>query len=790
MYTEACKLFREADEIFNNNFIDGEKFNDQYGLYNDYCPIKNGSKSCDNDYEKIGAIGGYIFMELSRNHNRINGNGSSSDGRYIEYFIIWMSHILHKISASHLQSVDQIYKNDLRKYIGNFNFWNLTENKKKLKNANIATMNMFYVLFKQICETIKAYQRPGIQAHEYVTKGVECNIIYDQLSKFVDQCGPYVEVLDHLKTIYNGLIETAVKEEIHGTHIFDQFKEFSSIDNTNVGSEFKSKQCKEVHKKLIKDPPSLIKNEIKKLKFIIKKKLQNTSKPDTPALMESQTQDDTALANLPSGLDILAISSEAEEEDDDDDDDGSVDGDAGGGDAAVGDAGGDDTVSDDSDDDGNSDYDSDGDDSNMGNTDDTTDPAMNQLQQNAPLQSNSQEKTQDSQKETPPVPEPQKQTQPEPQPQPAPPQPAPPQPAPSQPVPPQPEQQKGDQQKGDQQKGDQQKDGQQKDGQQKDGQQKDGQRTSDTSPKDPSSEQTDSGNMNFQNILSSVKNTFEQYGSSAYKTITNAGNILYEKASSTLENAYDKSKNFANNTINYVREKFNKALENDQSSKEKKPEPAPSLPEGTKQEPQDPQDPQDPKIPIPMPTDQKNDNPQVPHSTQNNGSTNSNQVNPSDPPPENPPQSSVSSSNKAPNIEIKSENHGAVVKENIPQLVKIKDIYRGYNRPKIVITVILMPIILLIMYKYLSSVWRKESERKKKMKKIINSIGGKRQVQIIINSSSQKKKTNKSINSIHRKKPQLLNIYKLMQADPVPFINLFFLLIFFVYKRKLNYLEL
>ncbi|CAD2099679.1 CIR protein PIR protein [Plasmodium vinckei lentum] len=778
MYTEACKLFREADEIFNNNFVDGGQFNDQYGLYNQYCPVKNGSKKCDNDYEKIGAIGGYIFMELNRNHTQIHGSDTSSSGRYIEYFIIWMSHILHKISAHHLQSVDQIYKNDLRKYIGNFNFWNLTQNKKKLKNANIATMNMFYVLFKQICETIKAYQRPGIQAHEYVTKGVECNIIYDQLSKFVDQCGPYVEVLDHLKTIYNGLIETAVKEEIHGTHIFDQFKEFSSIDNTNVGSEFKSKQCKEVHKKLIKDPPSLMKNEIKKLKSIIKKKLQNTSKPDTPALMESQTQDDTALANPPNGLDILAISSEAEEEDDDGDDDGSVDGDdtVGGdtvGDDTVGDdAAGDDTISDDSDDYGNSDDDSDGEDSNMGNTDDTTDPAMNQLQQKGSLQSNPQEKTQDSQKETPPapvpLPEPQKQTQP---------QPAPPQPAPSQP------EQKDDQQKGDQQKGDQQKGDQQKDDQQKDDQQKDGQRTSDTSPKDPSSDQTDSGNMNFQNILSSVKNTFEQYGSSAYKTITNAGNILYEKATSTLENAYDTSKNFASSTINYVRDKFNKALENDQSSKEKKPEPAPSLPEGTKQEPQEPQDPQ-------IPTDQKNDNPQVPHSTQNHGSTNSNQVNPSDPPPEKQPQPSDDQSNKAPNIEIKSENHGAVVKENIPQLVKIKDIYRGYNRPKIVITVILMPIILLIMYKYLSSVWRKESERKKKMKKIINSIGGKRQVQIIINSSSQKKKTNKSINSVHRKKPQLLNIYKLMQADPVPFINLFFLLIFFVYKRKLNYLEL
>ncbi|CAD2099481.1 PIR protein CIR protein [Plasmodium vinckei] len=106
------------------------------------------------------------------------------------------------------------------------------------------------------------------------------------------------------------------------------------------------------------------------------------------------------------------------------------------------------------------------------------------------------------------------------------------------------------------------------------------------------------------------------------------------------------------------------------------------------------------------------------------------------------------------------------------------------------VTLILIPIILLIVYKYLSSGWRKEIKRKKNMKKVINSIGGKRPVQIIINASSQKKKIIKSINSVYGKKSPLLNIYKLMQADPVPFINLFFLLIFFVYKRKHNSLEL
>ncbi|VEV58075.1 PIR protein CIR protein [Plasmodium vinckei vinckei] len=119
------------------------------------------------------------------------------------------------------------------------------------------------------------------------------------------------------------------------------------------------------------------------------------------------------------------------------------------------------------------------------------------------------------------------------------------------------------------------------------------------------------------------------------------------------------------------------------------------------------------------------------------------------------------------------------------------------------VILVLMPIILLIVYKYLSSGWRNELKGKKNMKKVINLFGvnktaktvinstdRKKQMQIIIKSSSRKKLTKKSINSVYWGKPPLLNIYKIMQADPVPFINLFFLLIFFVYKRKRDTIEL
>ncbi|CAD2106443.1 PIR protein CIR protein [Plasmodium vinckei brucechwatti] len=106
----------------------------------------------------------------------------------------------------------------------------------------------------------------------------------------------------------------------------------------------------------------------------------------------------------------------------------------------------------------------------------------------------------------------------------------------------------------------------------------------------------------------------------------------------------------------------------------------------------------------------------------------------------------------------------------------------------ILITIVLIPIILSIAYKYLSFGSSKKSE-KKNMKRVINFHDGNRKTKIIISSNDRNKDLKPVINSVGRKKDSLLNIYKLIRADPMPFINLFFLLIFFVYKRKRDIIE-
>ncbi|CAD2110621.1 PIR protein CIR protein [Plasmodium vinckei] len=799
MSEKACKLFRDADAMFNGKFVDGGKFNDNYSLYNDYCPQdKNGAKKCNTDYEKISAVGGYLFMELMRSNNM---NLHDDNDRYAQYFIIWISHKLHKIAINNIAFLNQSYEENLGKSVGNFNFWNLLHNQKKeLKNSNIAIMNMFYILFNQICETINKYQRPGIQPHEYTNPAMQCNIIYDELSKFVNHCGPYIGILDHLKTVFDDFISTANNENIHGDQALSQLINLSSIDKTNAGSSLKSKKCKQVHQKLIKNPPSLIKKEIKRLKSAINRNLQKASNPEPSTLIVPQTQEGTALTNHPSGLDILAIPSEGEDGDEEDDnadsgeEDDNADGDEEGGNADSGEE--DDNADGDEDDengddaestDGTGESDTQTDiNSGLGNSQDkhdtqgseqkgSTDGQLNQLTSSNPQIVNP-ESSGGGKENLNSVPE----------------------------------GSNGGLGNSGSGQGDTHKEPENSKSQQND---------QSVTQGDSLKQQEDSGSIGkLQNIFNSVQNKFESYRSSFYETSTNISKRLYENVSSTLENAYNGSITFGKTIITNLNEKIEKTISNlipsndkselhdpkkeppskdnlqnsptlDNNPSEPNPPilPPPKEPDPSALPSKEPDPPKlPPKDPDPPPLPSKEPGPE--NNQVHNGQPQCKKNN--EPTPQVINGGSQNSVDSMTSPVVKQEDPGTEVKGNKTPGIGDIHILKEYKKIGISIIVILIPITLAIMYKYLSSGWRKEMKRKKNMKKVINSIGGKRTVQIIIKSVDTKKMTNPIIKPIRGGKKSLLNIYKLMQADPVPFINLFFLLIFFVYKRKLNYLEL
>ncbi|CAD2102363.1 hypothetical protein YYG_02548 [Plasmodium vinckei petteri] len=278
----------------------------------------------------------------------------------------------------------------------------------------------------------------------------------------------------------------------------------------------------------------------------------------------------------------------------------------------------------------------------------------------------------------------------------------------------------------------------------------------------------------------------------------------YNQARDNLKTTYDQSNKYLNKLINDVIDQFNK---NNTPSKSNDKHPGPGSPMGGGNKPnQSPSNPP-PIIPPASPTIDPPSNPaQNPQPTTQIDPTPQKQPSPQPQPPQANPFTHKTTG-KAISQLVKSLSFN-------PNLKKTWNIFpttwngSGDCKPEIkfmnatlvcctseqcsltgiLITLVLIPIILSIAYKYLSFGLSKKSE-KKNMKKVINFHDGNRKTKIIISSCDKKKDLKPVINSVSGKKDSLLNIYKLIQADPMPFINLFFLLIFFVYKRKRDTIE-
>ncbi|VEV57128.1 CIR protein PIR protein [Plasmodium vinckei vinckei] len=243
---ESCETFSDIDKLFIDYEANEDEFNTEDGLYNKYCPGKNGSKRCDTDYEKLGAIFGYAYVELVKN-NQVdldNGNDPSAD-----FLVMALSNMLYKLSKNSNLSLKDAFKNHLNNQ-GSFNYSSILRNKKYFSDSNIGIMNGFYFLFQQICETINRYNSPNAQIHEHTIDITQFYIIYYTLYNFVKQCDPYLQLFNHLKTIYDGIINGVVKFNDNDQELRNNFKTLSSIDTTKLLSEFNTEGCRNVHKKI------------------------------------------------------------------------------------------------------------------------------------------------------------------------------------------------------------------------------------------------------------------------------------------------------------------------------------------------------------------------------------------------------------------------------------------------------------------------------------------------------------------------------------------------------------
>ncbi|EUD69746.1 hypothetical protein YYG_04966 [Plasmodium vinckei petteri] len=677
----VCKIFLKVDVLFGDGKVDLEEVN-KYNKYRKLCPLdETGVMICKNEIQGILTLCMYLFTELYKRSLDIQ-KSESNDNEYVEYVMMWLGFRLFQAKSYLSSTLMDFYNNIILKSHLFYKFDDIIRRKEHLLHANLEYMSRLYQLFQEICYITLKYPKVNPNVIEINKDSTRFYNKHASLYRDINECESYLNLLNNLETLYGNLKTSLIKNKRnrHLKGILNvNFKNLPPTKKANKKSTI-GFDCPKCKK-----INSNAEEKNRKLKPKAPKHVEPISPPapPPPPLPPQPQQAQSILVPEPPVKPKTEASLPSE--------------------------------------------------------------SSQKAEQHPPPSPQAENKSPSSDQQpilppAKPPSEPQRVSSKEPQPpilttnQKEPPD--------SQNVLNVPEGQLPNQENPPK-SSDSGQDSSSSQTKEKGGnivdkpeQPQDGQQQI-SDPK-----QETSGSMQLQNVFNIFKSTFEMYRSPFYNTCTEIGNKLYEKAASTLENAYDKSRKFASNTLSYLNDHLNKALENVPPSKDNGSEPPPSLPKDKQPEPKN--------IQTPTPVGQSNDNPQAPPPTQNIGSPNSKQVNPSDPPPGIQPQPSVDPSSKTSSLNIEKGNTGINVKKSTPQLVNYIDSFKRYNRLEIAITVILIPIILGIVYKYMSSGWRKKSQRKKSMKKVINSIGRKRPIQIIIKSYDRNKDLKPVINSVGR----------------------------------------
>ncbi|CAD2099598.1 PIR protein CIR protein [Plasmodium vinckei lentum] len=811
MANEACKLLREIDGYFKNGIVDVAKF-DNSNLFEYKCPydrINKKYRNCENNNERINALGGYFHGKLSKMADKLNGKGDNGN-RHIEIFIMWLSDKLYKLEENKIKNVEEFYQKHLEKYMPNFNYWNLLNSKKEYKRANVWYMSELYRLLNCICNIVIEYKKnKNNKKIEQISS--QCYKEFKNVYNNVNNCYSYFHLLKYLKSIYDDIRNDAIKKAAAKkstikqnvirsgikrtislppntklSEVLEYVMKASTISLIDLTPSDWNQRFLDVSDQIVDFHTQKCVNSYSELVEEVKKQ-ERESKNRQKAHPQAESDK--------SGKEVNQISPEGQK------------------------------------------------DANPENFEQTQQPP-----------SEGQKPHDQSESVKPPIPS-LPQAQPEP-------------PSASQKSETSP--QSGTKDSGTQKGNSDTEGGEKEDPDRGKGGTNNlsgstgggpGSGTGDTSDgasggqvgtdsgsdsQGGSSNQRDSvdgpkasgdqvpthpsgasngylprnwgislnltsyipsGSGIYQsskNILTSATNKISDVYSSTVGIVKGA----YDKTVATVKNAYTASTNYISGAVSGITNQFNPfgtfQLSDDQSGSNSLGGGMDTSDQSQLKSPPPPPSPSSPVTPLDSPT------PLDPQPLSDSSSPKSidsqtrftqihkcqaQQITPTDgnigsqTPLFGQGTLTISGSNPS---NTKNENLITVAKVKVKEAPSIWCI--GPNNKcgitGISIIVISISIVLTIMYKYLSLGCTSKSKRKKSMKKVINSIGGKRPVQIIIKSFNTKKMISPIISPVRGEKKSSLNIYKLMQADPVPFINLFFLLIFFVYKRQLNYLEL
>ncbi|CAD2094022.1 PIR protein CIR protein [Plasmodium vinckei brucechwatti] len=253
MDDQVCNVLSEVDDLFTKGSVNAAKFN-KFTKFHSYCPHQN---KCTNDYERVNALGSYLFKEIMKIDKAFNWPDDAK--RHIEVFMIWLGDKLFKIDNDYKITLEESYKNNLESIMGNTNYWEAIS-KKLYKKATIKKMNEFYNLLSQICKIITEYnknpQKPD--SKRLGSHSTRCINFYRAIYLSANGCKPYLQLLDSLKMIYevfrmykidiyskvNGKEKELLLNRVKSLTIFKDKNQY--LVSVNAKLSFDDKECIDV----------------------------------------------------------------------------------------------------------------------------------------------------------------------------------------------------------------------------------------------------------------------------------------------------------------------------------------------------------------------------------------------------------------------------------------------------------------------------------------------------------------------------------------------------------------
>ncbi|CAD2085523.1 PIR protein CIR protein, fragment [Plasmodium vinckei lentum] len=771
MDDQTCEPFLVADVYFNGNNSNMHMKNIiENPLFKKYCP----NQKCDTRRKRISALSTYLFTKLRE---------IKKDGEYDKYFLMWLGDKLFKIhnkvsekGKNNRITLYSAYENYLKNHSGDFNYWDLLHNVNGLKDANLKHMHKFYKLLTHICNTIIDYNTNGVESTNLIRNSTNCSNQYMFLYENVSGCKSYLYLLSNLKDIYYKFRDFAINyNKKKYPNIAGLLQTFTTSNGEDLiwdpgykTLDFSNPNCQlQYNDKIFENSKGDSDDEHGKIDDgagTIDNEHGDTGSSDNGLVSESgYMQGDKGSHDVPSALGSTG--------------DGLGNGQRVSGDGSVGTGNGADGGSISVQNDQGSSGSQGGADNQVG-----TDNAQGGL--------NGEKRDTNMNKGGAGVGSEGSDVN-----------------------------QKGTNGEADSQGGtDSGTDGE---------------------PKAPGGQDTthSSGayygyfprnwgvSFNPMNYIPSVSDIYQaqkniltnvtDHINNVYNSAMTIAKDSYDRTMATVKDAYTASTDYIGGIVSSVTNQLTpfgtSQLSDDQSGSDGSGNNSPTgsnqlntmqIPKSDSNPPPSPSSVNTPSRsslpPGTQPTTSQSqslptkDSSQITDKNNALNSVQSHDTNPGTGISQTPENSSTDPSNTG-----NGSTTETVVKMNKTPAIWCIPSNKKCDIMGIGIISILVFAFLAIMYKYLSFVSAKNSKKKKIMKKVINlvdrkkiektfinSTGGKKQMKIIINSSTQKKQTKKSINPVNREKDPTLNIYKHMHADPMPFINLFFLLIFFVYKEK------